>query len=128
SPSEANAKLLEASGLARLHARGYRGARTDGRGRVWRTRLAVIDSDFRGWEPLVRREGGLPTGTQLLDLTAEQSPDLVPVRSPDDGKTLGHGTQVALAAAVAAPEADLLLIRVNPDTPYQVLSIARAVN
>ena len=47
------------SGAARLHAKGHRGKGT---------RLAIVDSDFRGWEAVVG--DGLPAKTTLLDLTA----------------------------------------------------------
>jgi hypothetical protein len=109
-------EVLRSNGLDRLHKAGYRG-----RGVL----LAVIDGDFRGWQGLVG--GKLPARTRLLDLTAERNPNLLPDAVPAEAG-LGHGTQIALAAAVAAPEADLLLIRIDPAAPYQLLTLARAMN
>ncbi|MBV9125465.1 MAG: S8/S53 family peptidase [Planctomycetes bacterium] len=43
-------------------------------------------------------------------------------------KGLGHGTQGALAVALAAPEADLTLIRIDPAAPYQLQEVARYIN
>jgi hypothetical protein len=109
---------LEASGLARLHMLNHRG-----RG----VRLAIIDGDFRGWPEMVAKKQ-LPAETRYLDLTAAGNPDLLPEPFPGDPKGLGVGTQYALAAAVAAPAAELLLIRVDPEAPYQLQLVARALN
>src|SRR5262249_37202539 len=73
--------LLDASGAARLQAMG----RT-GRG----TRLAVVDSDFRGWQALVGK--GLPADTRLMDWTAERNHDLLPDPFPA-GDGPGSGTR-----------------------------------
>ncbi len=110
------AQALRVSGLARLHE-----AKLKGKG----VRLAVIDGDFRGWQPLVGKT--LPAKTRLLDLTAETNPRLLPDPSPA-GAGIGHGTAMAQAAAVAAPEAELLLIRIGPAAPYQLLTVARALS
>jgi hypothetical protein len=108
--------VLRGSGLSRLHKAGYKG-----KGVL----LAVIDGDFRGWQGLVGTK--LPARTRLLDLTAERNADLKPDPSPEAGG-VGHGTQIALAAAVAAPEAEMLLIRVDPAAPHELLTLARAMN
>jgi len=110
------AEALRASGLARLHE-----AKLKGKG----IRLAVIDGDFRGWQPLAGKT--LPPRTRLFDLTAERNVNLLPDPSPA-GEAVGHGTAIALAAALAAPEVDLLLIRIDPAAPYQLLTLARALN
>jgi hypothetical protein len=88
-------------------------------------RLAIVDSDFRGWQEAVKSKQ-LPASTKLLDLTAERSPDLVPEPAPADAP--GVGTRTALAAAAAAPRAELTLIRIDPAAPDQVLLVARAIN
>jgi hypothetical protein len=99
--------LLDASGAARLKAMG-RG----GRG----TRLAVVDSDFRGWQALVGK--GLPADTRLIDWTAERNHDLLPDPFPaGDGPS--SGTRHALTIARLAPEISLTLI---------LESAARAIN
>ena len=41
--------------------------------------------------------------------------------------TFGHGTHCALAVRLAAPAADLLLVRVPADAPYHVINVARSV-
>jgi hypothetical protein len=136
-----NAAALRLSGLRRLHDAGYRG-----KVRGQPVRLAVIDSDFRGYEALAKA-GKLPPDTQLIDLTTEGNPRLVPEPRPapltlpsppapgGDGSvrgaepaTLGHGTQCALAAFLAAPEVRLTLIRVDPAAPYQVRTAARYIH
>lgn len=109
------AAALKATGLDRLHAKGYRGKGT---------RIAVVAADFRGWEALVGK--GLPKGTRLLDLTRERNANLEPDPFPA-GNGPGQGTLFAKAAAAAAPEASLVLVRVDPAAPYMVQSVARAV-
>ena len=109
--------LLDASGAARLQAMG----RT-GRG----TRLAVVDSDFRGWKSLIGK-GTLPDDTRLVDWTAERNVDLLPDPFlPGDGP--GAGTQRALTIARLAPEINLTLIRIDPASPYMLDEVARAIN
>jgi hypothetical protein len=103
-----------AAGLERLHTRGYRGKGS---------RIAVVGDDFRGWEKQVR--SGLPKGTQIIDLTRERNDNLEPDPFADRAGP-GEGTRFARLAASAAPEADVVLIRVDPRTPYMVHSIASA--
>jgi hypothetical protein len=108
--------LLQASGAARLQALGQKG-----RG----TQLAVVDSDFRGWEALVGK--GLPGDTRLLDLTRERNSDMQP-DPPADGAGPGAGTLRALTIARLAPEINLTLIRIDPAAPYLLQAVARAIN
>jgi len=117
-----NAAALRLSGLERLHQLGFRGKL---RGEP--VRLAVIDSDFGGYEALVQ-SGKLPAGTRLVDLTTERNALLIPDPLPQEPSALGHGTQCALAAALAAPEAELSLIRIDPAAPYQVQTAARYIS
>lgn len=112
-----NPTALGASGVARLHALGHKGKGV---------RLGVIGGDFRGWEEFLGK--GLPKGTKLVDLTMERNSDIEPEPYPEDGQKVGAGTRAALAAAVAAPEADLVLIRMDPSSPYQLLEIMRRIN
>lgn len=111
-----SAEALRGSGLLRLHSLNRKGQSV---------RLAVIDGDFRGWQALVGKK--LPAQTRLLDLTAERNIDLKP-DAPPTGEGIGHGTHIALVAALAAPEAELLLVRIDPAAPYQMLTLARALN
>lgn len=108
--------LLDASGATRLAAMGQNGLGT---------RLAVVDSDFRGWQALAGK--GLPLKTRLIDWTAERHADLLPDPFPA-GDGPGSGTRRALTIARLAPEIDLTLIRVDPASPYMLEAAARAIN
>jgi len=108
------ADALASTNLSRLHLQGGRGQTI---------RLAIVDSDFAGIQRYLGRT--LPATTRVLDLTAERNPNLLPDPIPADRP--GRGTLAALAAARAAPRAELILVRVAADAPHQVLSVARAV-
>jgi hypothetical protein len=110
--------VLSASGLENLHKLGHKGAKI---------KLAIIDGDFRGWQALVA-DKKLPVGTRLVDLTAQRNNDLLPDPMPANDKSLGHGARAALAAATAAPNVELTLIRVDPASPYQLYEVARTIN
>lgn len=110
------AKVLAQSGVAALHQRGRRGQGI---------RLAIVDTDFRGWEALVKANK-LPAKTRLVDLTAERTVDLQPM-PPLPGAETGHGTQLARAAAVAAPEAEIVLVRLPDTDHYQLTELGRYV-
>lgn len=105
--------VLQGSKLDQLHARGKRGAGT---------RIAIIDTDFTGWEKFVGKE--LPKTTHYVDLTAERNYEIEPEPIPPNAG-IGHGTHCALAVRFAAPDADIVLIRVAPDAPYQIVSAYR---
>ncbi len=109
--------LLKASGAARLQALGQRGQGTQ---------LAVVDSNFRGWEPLAGK--GLPAGTRLIDLTRERNANIQPDPFPIGSEGLGAGTRLALTIARIAPEVSLTLIRVDPAAPYMLETVARSIN
>ena len=113
SDSKSSWDALRATGLDQLRARGGRGQGI---------RLAVIDGDFRGYEKFLGR--GLPPATRCVDLTSERNPSLEPDPFPSPPDAAGHGTRCALAAAVAAPEAQITLIRVDPNAPHQVQEVA----
>ena len=100
------AAWLSASRLADLHRAGYQG---DGR------TIVVIAPDFAG--------PGLPADARLLDLTAELDPNLVPAPAPAGPSV---GTPAAQLARLAAPRAALVLVRVDPSSLHQVLTVARA--
>ncbi|MFO0880531.1 MAG: hypothetical protein U0840_24560 [Gemmataceae bacterium] len=111
---------LRASGLVKIHAMGRKGAGT---------RVAIIADDFAGWEKLKGRKDGdtkLPDPT-LLDLTAERNSDLRPDPFPSKSGE-GYGTRCARSFLRAAPEAELTLIRLDPFAPYQLQTVARAIN
>jgi hypothetical protein len=110
------AEALRATGLVRLHGAGLKGKGVP---------VAIIDGDFRGWEAQLGKK--LPARARLLDLTAERNANLKP-DAPPAGAGTGHGTHVAEVAALAAPDAELILIRIDPAAPYQLLTVARALN
>jgi hypothetical protein len=117
-PSDSsNEEALQRSGLDRLHAAHHRGQKI---------RLAIIDSDFRGYQRFVGKQ--LPAGMDYLDLAAECDPDLQSRIVSTDTTAVGHGTQCALAAALAAPEADFTLIRIDADAAFQLGEAARYIN
>jgi hypothetical protein len=88
-------------------------------------RLAVIADDFRGVAAFIGKE--LPANTQIVDLTAESEPTIEPKPYPDNGG-LGSGTLAALAAAAGDKPFDLILIRVDPEMPSQLLAVARYIH
>ncbi|HEV3119626.1 MAG TPA: hypothetical protein VGY58_21390, partial [Gemmataceae bacterium] len=110
-------EALKKSGLERLHAAGHRGQKI---------RVAVIDSDFRGFQQFIGKQ--LPPGTRYLDLAAECDPNLQSRIVSTDTTAVGHGTQCALAAALAAPAAEFTLVRIDADAPFQLLEAARYIN
>jgi hypothetical protein len=112
-----NAKALSLTGLAAMHKKGYRGQGV---------RLAVIDTDFRGWEEMVKK-GELPASTRLIDLTREHDPELYPAPLAGNPDQPGHGTLCARAAALAAPQASLFLVRIDASSPYQIDEVVRHI-
>jgi hypothetical protein len=102
------------SDLESLHTRGYRGKGS---------RVAIVAADFRGWEGLVGK--ALPKSSRLIDLTRERNENLQPDPYPA-GAGPGEGTVLAQMTAKSVPDADLVLIRVDPSTPYMLQSIVRA--
>jgi hypothetical protein len=105
------------AGLDLLHGLNHRG-----RG----VRVVIIDGDFRGWQALVGKQ--LPKKTSYMDLTAERNLGLLPDEPPGDPNVQGAGTQCAVAAAVAAPDAEFTLVRIDPAAPYQLEEVARSIN
>jgi hypothetical protein len=112
-----NAKALDLSGLADLHKRGARGKDV---------RIGIVDGDFRAYKDFIK-EGKLPKTTTLVDLTAAYNADIYPDPESGDDKAIGHGTHCALAAALAAPDAELTLIRIDPASLPQLLYIAKVI-
>jgi hypothetical protein len=90
-------------------------------------RVAVIGGDFRGYEQLVK-DRRLPPRTKYVDFTAERSRSVEPDPFPSRPGTVGHGAQCALGLAMAAPECDLTLIRIDPAEPYQFEEAARIIH
>lgn len=112
-----NAKVLRSLGLNKL-SMPHRGVR-----------VAIIDGDFRGYEQLVEAKK-LPATTRYVDLTAEGNLEVLPDPFPGDPKELGHGTRCALALArvTAGSGVELVLVRIDPASPYQLQEAARYIN
>src|SRR5262249_1380538 len=70
----------------------------------------------------------LPPNTRYVDLTAECDPNLLPKKSSGEDSALGRGTHCALALTLAAPRAEVTLIRIDPETPFQLQEVARFIN
>jgi hypothetical protein len=112
-----NQAILRASGLERWHARGFRGKGV---------RVAVIDSDFRGYEKYAGKQ--FPAKVGYVDFTAERNITLLPDAFASPETAIGSGTQAALAVVQAAPDVYLVLIRVDPAAPYQLEEAARLIS
>jgi hypothetical protein len=115
-PDADNQAALQFAGLSRYHAQGKKGQGV---------RVAVIDGDFRGFEKLKGKS--LPAKTTYVDFTAERNPTLLPDPFSGDPQGIGSGTQFAQALVLAAPDAEVTLIRVDPTCPYQVVAAARLI-
>lgn len=113
----APAAALGAAKLDAFHKNGFAGQGT---------KVVVIATEFPG---LKAAPGGGHTldaagpPVTLLDLTAELSPELQPAPAADATESVG--TAAARAARLAAPKADLVLVRVDPASLFQVVTVAR---
>jgi hypothetical protein len=128
-----NQKVLEQSGVARLHQLGKLGKITIPgtihypKAKERPVRVAILDNDFTGYAEMVKLKL-LPPDTRLVDLTIQWDPEILPAPPYPEVRQLGHGTQCALAVALAAPEAQLTLVRVDPASPYQIQEVAQYIN
>jgi hypothetical protein len=89
-------------------------------------RTVIIGTDFRGYAQFVGK--GLPAKTEVLDLTIELNPELLPLPQPDDGRPVGESTLLALAYVQQHPTEELILARVEPTSPGQVMELAKVLN
>lgn len=89
-------------------------------------RALIIGTDFRGFAGFQGK--GLPAQTTLIDLTAELSPDMLPLPQGDDGKTVGESTLLAVDYLKTHPAAEVVLARVDVTSPGQVAELARVLN
>ncbi|MFO0965145.1 MAG: hypothetical protein U0793_06110 [Gemmataceae bacterium] len=121
-PADARAEVLKLTGIADLHAKGLKGM--SGKGAKERIRLAIVDRDFRAWKQMVK-EGKLNAATRMVDLTRPADREFAPLPEPGDPAAPGHGTQAALVAALAAPDAELTLIRIPGHSIQELIEVAR---
>lgn len=108
------ADVLRATRFDQLHALGYRGQGT---------KIVVIASGFPGVPEAIGKD--LPATTKYVDLTTELNPAIEPL--PPYPNRVGGGTAAAKAAHLAAPGAQLVLVRVNPGAMFQVFTVAKLV-
>jgi hypothetical protein len=106
--------VLEATGLSAWRAQGATGRRV---------RIAIIDPDFRGYERALAKPG-----LHYVDFTSLRNSDLRPEPFPGEPGAIGHGTACARTVLLAAPEADITLVRIDPVCPYQQLDAARMIS
>jgi hypothetical protein len=108
-------ELLGLSRVSSLHRLGYTGAGV---------KVILIGTDFSGAEALVGTS--LPKKTRLLDLTTELNPEIRPL--PADPMRAGTGLAAARALALTAPDVELVLVRVDPGSFFQLPRIIQVVN
>jgi hypothetical protein len=112
------ADALAAARLAEFHKLGYRGQGT---------RIVIIASEFPGLGTVLGQrflDTTLRTPVKFIDLTAETNANLIPAPAKADATA---GTAAARAAHLAAPDATLVLVRVDASSHYQVNAIAKFV-
>jgi hypothetical protein len=108
--------------LARLQQLG---ARTPNQ-REPGSRVAIIATDFRGWEN--HKGKGLPASTRLLDMTRQRNYAMDPDGYVPDGVTEGAGTKHALALVRAVPTLELILVRIDPGSPHLLYEAILSLN
>jgi hypothetical protein len=106
------ADVSKAFGVEALHRLGYTGGGV---------KVVLVASDFSGAEKLIGTV--FPKNTRILDLTTELNADIVP--SPPDPNRAGTGTAAARAFVLAAPDAELVLVRIDPGAIFQLHGILR---
>lgn len=104
--------MIKAARLDELHKLGYTGAGV---------KVILIGSDFTGAEKLFGTE--LPKRTQIVDLTTELSAELLPAKG--DPWRLGTGTSAARALGAVAPDAELILVRIDPGCFFHLNTIIK---
>jgi hypothetical protein len=103
----APADAVTAARLDALHKLGYTGSGS---------KVVLIGSDFTGYEKLPKR-------ATLLDLTTELLPDLQP--APSDPLRAGTGTAAARALLAAAPDVELVLVRIDPGCFFHLPAVLK---
>ena len=100
---------LDFANLTQLHQRGYRGQGV---------KVAVIAAEFpKSEQPIIN-------AMKRIDLTAELNPDITPAPA---NAAFGNGTHAAEAVHLGAPEANVILVRIDPTAFHQLMTVANAV-
>ena len=108
-PAAEASDFAQNSNLTELHKRGYDGAGV---------RIVVLASEFPGLAASMPK-------AKFFDLTGEVLPTLQPL--PALPGRAGSGTAAALAAASAAPKAEIVCVRIDPMSFHQPFTVAKAV-
>jgi hypothetical protein len=108
----APADALAAANLDKLRALGYTGTGV---------KVILIASDFTGADKLIGTD--LPKRTKIVDLTTELTPELFPAKA--DFARLGTGTAAAKTLAAVAPDADIVLVRIDPGCFFHLHTIIK---
>lgn len=87
-------------------------------------RLVIIGDDFRGYQSNIGTS--LPRNTRFIDATAELTPDLRPLPGMN-AAGIGMSTALAIEFLRSNPHNDVILIRINPTSPYQIQQIGQAI-
>jgi hypothetical protein len=87
-------------------------------------KAVIIGDDFRGYEKLLGES--LPRNTKLIDITSELNPDFTP-HAATTGNDLGLSARLASAFLAKHPHDQVVLVRMDPSTPYQVQQIGEAI-
>jgi hypothetical protein len=106
------ADAIKAARLDELHKRGYTGVGV---------KVILIGSDFTGADKLIGT--ALPKNTKIVDLTIELSPALMPANA--DPARIGNGTAAAKVLAAAAPDCELVLVRIDPGCFFHLHAIIK---
>jgi hypothetical protein len=87
-------------------------------------KVVIIGDDFRGYERLVGN--GLPKGTHLIDVTGELRSDLTP-EPLAEGAVVGQSAQVTEAYLKSHAADEVVLVRIDSSTPYQLAQVGECV-
>lgn len=87
-------------------------------------RLVIVGDDFRGYETLIGK--GLPKKTTLIDTTIELTSEFKPAPLAA-GQGLGQSAVAAQAFLRQEPHDEVILVRIDSTTPFQLQQVGEAV-
>ncbi len=88
------------------------------------SKAVIIGDDFRGYQKLLGES--LPKQTRFIDATAELSMEFRPAPEAE-GQDMGHSTKVARGFLKQYPAEEVILVRIDPSTPYQLKQVGEAI-
>lgn len=89
------------------------------------SKAVVVGHDFRGYKEQL--SNSTHTKVHLVDLTTELSSTLQPQEGME-GDGIGAGTQLALDLLRSAPVEELVLLRIDTASPFQLRELAEAID